>query len=127
MAEVVHAPATYQYTDVIKRVEREGDVQGRLAFGDGSEMGGFKRTFWCSALIEPKGNLEHLELGFAAMNGGDIAKLILSSGESGVAIVCAVPVEFQSDCVMEDRTRRAVTADEWVGYGNHFPTTLNTV
>ena len=108
-------------TDPVKIVIREGDVKGRLAFGDGSEMGGLKRTFYCTQLEAPKGDLDLLEIGFEAMKGEDVAKFILSPGPEGVAIICVVPEEFQRDTEIEDspevtRTRKAVTATGWVEY-----------
>ena len=106
-------------TDLAKICTREGDVKGRLAFGDGSEMGGLKRTFYCTTLEKPQGDLDLLNVGFAAMGGSDVAKFILSPGPEGVAIMCNVPAEFQTDTDIEDskdvtRTRKAMFADKWV-------------
>lgn len=99
--------------DIIKKVVKEGGKRGVEIEGV-SDMGGL--NFFCTAVEQPKGDLEFTEMSVDAMNadsdpteeerrGGskNVGKMIFSDGED-LAIVCYVPEALQSK----------TTADVWM-------------
>jgi len=110
----------------LKAVEKEGGKKG-VEIEGAADMGGL--AFFCTTLMEPDGDLEALEKGFAAMNAipdpdpeqerrggaGGVGKMVFSAGPQGLAVVCNVPDELQQDKEMQDApARKAMYADKWV-------------
>merc|ERR1711871_1487604 len=110
----------------LKAVEKEGGKKG-VEIEGAADMGGL--AFFCTTLMEPDGDLEALEKGFAAMNAipdpdpeqerrggaGGVGKMVFSAGPQGLAVICNVPEELQQDKEMQDApARKAMFADKWV-------------
>jgi len=111
---------------LIKNVEKEGGKKG-VEIEGAADMGGL--AFFCTTLMEPDGNLEMLEKGFACMNAepnpdpeeerrggaGGVGKMVFSAGAEFLQIVCNMPEELQVEKTMDDApTREAMFADVWV-------------
>merc|ERR1711918_146397 len=86
-------------------------------------------AFFCTTLMEPDGDMEMLEKGFAAMNAeideeaeerrggaGHIGKMVFSAGPEFLQIVCNVPADLQVAKEVNGNMRKAMNAAEWVQY-----------
>jgi len=110
----------------VKAVEKEGGKKG-VEIEGAADMGGL--AFFCTTLMEPDGDMAHLEAGFAAMNAepspdpeeerrggaGRVGKMVFSAGPKALAIISNMPAELQADKDMEDGPKRqAMFADKWI-------------
>merc|ERR1711918_3729 len=84
-------------------------------------------AFFCTTLMEPDGDMEMLEKGFAGMNAeideeaeerrggaGHIGKMVFSAGPEYLQIVCNVPADLQADKEVNGNMRKAMDAKVWV-------------
>jgi len=111
----------------VKAIEKEGGKKG-VEIEGASDMGGL--AFFCTTLMEPDGDAEDVKLGFTAMNAdpptdpeeerrggaGNVGKMVFSAGADYLQLICNVPEELQKDKVMDDRTRMAMNATDWVNF-----------
>merc|ERR1711998_36189 len=109
-----------------KAVDKEGGKKG-VEIEGAADMGGL--AFFCTTLMEPDGDLEMTESGFAAMNAeidesaeerrggaGHLGKMIFSAGPEFLQIACNVPKELQADKEVNGKMRKAMNAKTWVEY-----------
>jgi len=112
---------------LIKAVDKEGGKKG-VEIEGACDMGGL--AFFCTMLSEPDGDMEMLELGFAAMiaepdpeaeerrgGAGAVGMMVFSAGQTALQMVCHVPKNRQVDTPNADPsqpTMEAINAKEWV-------------
>jgi len=109
----------------LKAVEKEGGKKG-VEIEGAADMGGL--AFFCTTLMEPDGDMELIEKGFAAMNAepnpdpeeerrggaGGVGKMVFSAGVERLAIAVNVPEALQQDKQMDGYVRKAMHAEKWV-------------
>merc|ERR1712226_220800 len=102
----------------LKKVIKEGGKRG-VEIEGAADMGGLQ--FFCTAVDEPDGDLEMLEMSMEAMNqkcdpteeerkggSGHIGKMIFSAGTEQLAVVAYVPEEKQKDLSCEEWLKKVL-------------------
>lgn len=112
---------------LIAKVEKEGGKKGVEVEG-AADLGGL--AFFCTYVMEPDGDMDLLEMCFAAMNaepdptaeerrGGasGVGKIVFSAGQRQLSLVCNVPYDKTTDTPNSDPEKppmMAMHAAEWV-------------